>query len=234
MDIILFNLCWLEFEVLYTYHSCISFGQTLCGLLPMIWFLNICMENPREIPEVGSPPPPLPFYYLSHFLHQLQTSITQYFVMLEQFLRPVLKTRRHDRSACTFRPSHWFCFLVLNYFISAVIWLTISKLKEEHIRKLLPGHLNECSDWNEILTQSRSIEYTRALYSIFSTVHHIIFGICSISQYSRGRRIGPLRVPLLWSLVNSDLLRVSFIYKLQENGSTTKPTSKNWKLILTD
>ena len=37
----------------------------------------------------------------------------------------------------------------------------------------------------------------------------------------------PLRVPLLWSLVNSDLLRVSFIYKLQENGSTTKPTSKN-------
>ena len=72
-----------------------------------------------------------------------------------------------------------------------------------------------------------------------TTIHYVMvennYPPTMIRWYmNRGRRIGPLRVLLLRSLVNSDLLRVSFIYKLQENGSTTKPTSKNSKLILTD
>ena len=50
-----------------------------------------------------------PAAVLSHFLHQLQTSITfLLFFMLEHFFRPFLKTRSYDRSAHTFRSSHRF------------------------------------------------------------------------------------------------------------------------------
>ena len=88
-------------------NSCSSLLK-LCSSCSLGWALVQFYQSPK--PElVLLPFPSLPFFPSpSHFLHQLQTSITQSFFKLECFLRPFLKTRSHDRSAHTFGPSLQF------------------------------------------------------------------------------------------------------------------------------
>ena len=75
--------------------------SSVLGFYQHIWNQN---PKPELVPSSSSSSPSS----TSHFLHWLQTSITQSFVKLEHFLRPFLKTRSQDGSAHTFRSSLQF------------------------------------------------------------------------------------------------------------------------------
>ena len=79
----------------------VFFVVLILNLLFWLWLTILIFGNQNPKPKlVSSSSPPL-----SHFLHWLQTSITQSFCKLEHFLWPFLKTRSHDRSAHTFESS---------------------------------------------------------------------------------------------------------------------------------
>ena len=91
----------------------------------------------QDCPSWSSPS--LPFSPSpSHFLHQLQTAITQLFIKLECFLRPFLKTRNHDGSAHTFRSNFWkypkkglkffFCNFLPHFFKTCFVLSDLLKL----------------------------------------------------------------------------------------------------------
>ena len=116
-------------------------------------FKNICLsncyknlyQNPKpELVPSSSPSP------LSHFLHQLQISITQSFVKLEHFLRPFLKTRSQDESAHTFRsslrflevPLKGFFFMIFLAFVTTFFDM-FGLIRSVHFFKS-PGSWHEC------------------------------------------------------------------------------------------
>ena len=114
------------------------------------------------------------------------------------------------------------CLLSVHMDGKALIWQEKPIwLKHEYVRKVMCGLRLRC--WVDLGFSGLVFDVWSVGYPVFKCNFNSVFFQIS------GRRVGPLRVPLLRSLVNSDLLRVLFIYKLQENGSTTKPTSKNSK-----
>ena len=115
----------------------------------MVWYMGgICNQNPK--PELVLFPFPSLLPFSVTFLHRLQTSITQSFIKLECFLRPFLRTKCHDRSAHTFRPSLRFLEVPQKGLKKMICWhflttfLTCLVLSDPLQLFKSPGSWHEC------------------------------------------------------------------------------------------
>ena len=100
-------------------HVCIHFPLQVAIIhtSSLVYLATLSKPFACNVPSCIPSPP------LSHFLHQLQTSITHHFLKLEHFLRQFLKNRSHDRSAHTIRSSLQILEVPQNGVLKKLAWM---------------------------------------------------------------------------------------------------------------